>query len=353
MRATNSYIFISKENNTKKENVIVLKHTIPYIFLKYFNVDQDKSIIEEIKNHPKRFSKEFTNEYDKKIRGSFLYNTIDSRVMVEYKIIEVDSTYYLDITLDSNKLSIISCLEELNEIFISKEEFMHDYITIISYDYVSEYYCNRVYPILNKFERKFRKLLFNIFTAQFKDLYFEKTATEEIIIKVKEKLKKKKGENLDIYRKQNYFYSLDIGMIRNFLFDETWTSVEEEYKNTLLKQNFSEIDESKIKQMIENIRPRSNWNRFFADKGFSDDIESVMSTINELRNLVAHNKIFSRIDYNLLKDNLNKMIRNIDIALKKTESKDFILINKRKYYELIKHFKETMDSISNQVKTFK
>lgn len=66
----------------------------------------------------------------------------------------------------------------------------YDYIVIPSYDFVSEYYCNKIYPKLNSFKRKLRKLLYLIYRAQFEKYYFKKTTSEELQAKVKKKIYK-------------------------------------------------------------------------------------------------------------------------------------------------------------------
>lgn len=340
MQVTNSYVFIPKEEKLEP-NVIKLKDGIPYIFEKYFNIDSEKAMINEMTKNPKRFSKNLKDIHNRIIHGSFDYhnNTI------EYKFICVDGVYYLDIKINSNKMNIIKCLTDFNDLFIKNKSFTEHYIPIISYDYVSENYCNKAYPLLNKFERKFRKLLFLIFTANFKDLYFEATASNEIIIKAKENIKN--GNNN--YRLQNYFYSIDIGTLRNFLFEKRWTVIEEEKKNELLKKDLSKMTNDELKEKISKIEPTSNWDRFFQNKGFSDDIDSTMKSINDLRNLVGHSKIVNEKDFNLLKSQLNSLTQDIDKAIKITESVDFIRINNEKYAKIFAGIRESLSSLLNSL----
>lgn len=340
MRVTNSYVFIPKEEKLEP-NVIKLKDGIPYIFEKHFNIDSEKALIDEITKNPKRFSNDLKDIHNRIIRGSFNYNKNN----IEYKFICVDGVYYLDIIINSSKINIIKCLTDFNDLFIRNKSFNEHYIPIISYDYVSENYCNKAYPLLNKFERKFRKLLFLIFTANFKDLYFEATASNEIIIKVKENIKNGNND----YRLQNYFYSIDIGTLRNFLFEKRWTIIEEEKRNELLKKDLSKMTNDELKEKISKIEPKSNWDRFFQNKGFSDDIDSTMKSINDLRNLVGHSKMVNEKDFNLLKNQLNSLTRDIDKAIKITESVDFIKINNEKYAKIFSGIRESLFSLLNSL----
>ena len=332
MKIINSYIFIPRKEENKK-NEIKLSEYFPTVFHDYFKVtssDELKSIVS------------LNNRIN---TGIFNYKNIN----IEYKILNVDSVYYLDIIIDETKKNIINCLNDFNNIFLNEVKFNKKYIPIISYDFVSESYCNKVYPILNKFERKFRKLLFLIFTSNFKELYFEKIAPKEMIEKVKGNIRIKNNKNKEEYRIQNYFYSIDIGTLRELLFNKNWTLMEEEQKNKLLNEDFSNMTEEEIKNKIKEIEPKSNWERFFYNKGFSDDIEDMMKSINELRNVVAHNKILNENDYLFLKINLEKLIDKIDKAIMITESVDFMEINNNKYRKLFSSITKSINNIIDQI----
>jgi hypothetical protein len=328
MKIINSYIFIPKKEDNNG-NVIKLGEYFPTVFSAYFKATPTNDIKNVVS---------FNNRIN---TGDFKYKKMN----IQYKILSVDSVYYLDIIIDGAKKNIISCLTDFNDIFLKEGKFNKKYIPIISYDYISEEYCNKVYPILNKFERKFRKLLFLIFTSNFKELYFEKMASEDLIKNVKGRIKNKNEE----YRIQNYFYSVDIGMLREFLFDKQWTIIEEEKQNELLKQDFSKMTNDEIQKAIKDLEPKNNWDRFFNNKGFSEDIEESMSLINELRNTVAHNKLLNKNEYLLLKNNLVKLITEIDKAIKITESVDFMKINNDKIRKLFNNINSSISNIISQI----
>lgn len=322
MQVINSYIFIKKDNNNKG-NSLRINESIISIFETHFKINEIQKKI-SFKNN--------------KIEGNFKYLLEGIKMNISYNFLCVDTTYYLDIVLNSNKINNIICLKYMNKLFLTNEKFNKYYIPIISYDYVSEYYCNKLYPLLNTFERKLRKLMFLIFTSKFKELYFEKTASEEMVNETKKRIENKNA----IYRIQNYFYSIDIGTLRRFLFDKQWTAIEDEQKASLLKKDFSKIKTNNLKKTIEGLKPKSNWDRFFNNKEFSQNIEKTMETINELRNLVAHNKIVNENDFNVLNNELKNVTEEINKAIKITESVDFIKINNLKYTKI---FTNILDSI--------
>ena len=70
------------------------------------------------------------------------------------------STYLaLNFTEETDE-EIINVFEEIEEKLTNCTK--ESYIMINSYDQISEYYCNKVYPMLNNFERLLRLLMFNI-----------------------------------------------------------------------------------------------------------------------------------------------------------------------------------------------
>ena len=212
MKLTNSYVFVPqkntkvKDNKNNNNNKLVIVESMPRRFEKYFNIDLEQILLGEVEQNPKKFSKEILNRYNQIISGTFFYTVDDIQMKIWYKFTKADDIYYLDISLNDHKSNIIRCFEKFNETFLTANEFTSAYITIISYDCVSEYYCNKINPLLNKFERKLRKLLFLIFTSQYKELYFEATAPKKMVDDTKKIIKK---EN-NTYRIQNYFYFFNV-----------------------------------------------------------------------------------------------------------------------------------------------
>ena len=334
MKVINSYIFIPKENDIAADH-IKLKPLFSHAFEKYFKIDNTKTSKKEVIKNSSRFVKDIEKNI---IRGSFNYDGI----VVNYKYMSVGGVYYLDIIINNNKDIIVKSLTNINNVFLTNKAFNSNYVPIITYDYVSENYCNILFPLLNKFERLFRKLLFLIFTAQYKDLYFEKSSSEEVLKKAKENLKRKKGIDKEKYRIQNYYYSIDMATLRSYLFDKQWTFIEEQKRKELLNKDLSKLTNEQLKAEISKIEPKSNWDRYFQNKDFSDDIETIMESINELRNLVAHNRIVDENDYSTLKSELEKMIMELNKAINKTESTDFIKIKNEKYTKILIGFRDSL-----------
>lgn len=245
---------------------------------------------------------------------------------VDFELTSATGTYYLNII--SNERSIldnISILEIINNDIIGNNMFDKKYIIIVSYDSISQYYCDRIYPVLNSFERKFRKLLLITYTANFKKAYFEITVPEEIRNKAKKNIKDKSDDE----RLKNYLYSLEFGTLRSLLFDKSWNDYDEKKLNLILKENsdLSKLSDEQLRDIINNNKPKSDWERLFSNKDFDNKIEETIGVINEFRNSVAHSKFFYKNDFLLLWDVLQKTYNTIDSAIKYTESEEFLKMN--------------------------
>lgn len=80
---------------------------------------------------------------------------------------EVAEITYLDVIIEGrSKSQAINCLEKFQSLLLASG-VRDEYVDIISYDAISEFYCNKILPKLNTLERNLRKLLFNIYIVNF------------------------------------------------------------------------------------------------------------------------------------------------------------------------------------------
>ena len=81
-------------------------------------------------------------------------NVSDITFKVVFLQYDVGKNVYLSIKVEGiTKYQIIKCLEHVQERLLCSG-IGEDYIAIISFDSISEYYCNKLYPKLNLLERK-------------------------------------------------------------------------------------------------------------------------------------------------------------------------------------------------------
>lgn len=316
----NSYIFLRKDRKTFEQKDgfnILLYPKVLEILKENFNIEMKK------------------DEYNTTDLKTGIINLEKDNVTysIDFKLSSANGVEYLDLIVkEKGKRNSINLMEYIHSIISNIEKFQKNFIIIISYDSISEYYCNLIFPKLGKFERKFRKLLFIIYTAQFEKLFFETTIPENVVLNVKENLKlhqyskSKKKEFL----LQNCMYSLTFGTMRSMLFDKQWLPYDEKNEvDVFLKENkdLSKLSDKELREKIKTVRqPINDWERLFQNKGL-DDFETVITKIGELRNLVAHNKLFYKEQYEELKKLLDKSIKDVDKAVLITESEDFENIN--------------------------
>lgn len=227
MKQVMSYIFLERNEKEYKKN-----KDGNYVLTIDYNVYDKLNKLYKISRKQKN---EIDSFYKKKQCGSFVIQLNKIKRTIEFELCSAQGTYYLDII--SNERSIkdnVALLERVNNDIIGSNNVFDDkYITIISYDSISQYYCDKIYSKLNLFERKFRKLLLITYTARFKKAYFETTVPIEIIKSAKRVIKSENNEE----RLKNYLYSLEYGKLRSLLFDKSWNEYDEKEISKFLEDN--------------------------------------------------------------------------------------------------------------------
>lgn len=348
MELQNSYIFLKNPhagneiiNNNSEDGTLVLtvgKNLYSYIkasFPQMVKVDG------------------YGNIYKKKFVANLQFDKVTCNA--EFIITEVVDTKYLDIVVKGkNKSQIVKCLEHIQYTLLTSG-IRERYIDIVSYDAVSEYYCNKIYPKLNTLERNLRKLLFNIYIVNFGRDYYKATVGEELQGKIKgvintdsskgekDQIKAEyktntKKEAEEIERLQRFFYSFEYNDIQKLLFTPSWTSADEAEKTKFLSEHtdLSELSDEELREAFSKYVPRSDWERFFSNKINISDIRELIEQIRLYRNSVAHFKFFYKAEY----DECNKLVSRLNSAIIKaikiTEDKDFAKKNAETLSEALK-----------------
>lgn len=346
MEYKNSYIFLKRKKEVKKDkkdNAIV--------------ISLSSSFKELLKETFKNISFDEKNDFDIINSGTFKIKNNNENVDVWFKYHNVWSNYYLDVIVKSRKKQdAINILEGVNASLMDKENiFDSSFVSIVSYDYISEYYCNKLFPYLNEFERKLRKILFSIYTLNFNLEYYSATTSEEFQKGLKQKSNISKDDNIpkqDCYIKLG-FYSLDYSDIDKLLFTKSTTLKEEQKLEKFLSKNqdLTKLSDSEIREAFKLCSNKTDWERFFGDKNFDDNFQQILNDIRNFRNNIAHCKFISKEQYENCIDILKKTTKSLDIAIKITEEKDFINKNFELQHEsfdrLAKTMRETVLNIYN------
>lgn len=269
---------------------------------------------------------------------------------VEFIVYEVIDVTYLDVVVEGKSRSQnIKCLECIHET-LQNSGIRSDYIIITSYDAVSEYYCNKIYPKLNELERNLRRLLYNIYSVNFgRDLY-RATISSDVQNKAKN-LIRAKGKGKESINLQEFFYSLEFSDIQSILFTPNWTEYDIRKREKFLSEHedLSKLTDQELREAFSNYLPKSDWERFFSEKISDIDVQSSIEEIRKFRNSVAHCKFFYKDSYskcNVAVKQLNKAILG---AIEETEEKDFAW----KYHEAlsnaINRMQDTLDQIRKTI----
>ena len=320
MRLENNYIFLSKEiqksgGNDNKNNTVVLGMGFNSVFSRLFgNIHRSQ-------------------QQSNLLRTVFTVDVDDNTCSALITTYVVEKNAYLNLTVNApTQAKAVKMLEAIHNQIASSKELEKNYTIIISYDAISEYYCNKIYPKINHMERLLRRLCFNVYILNFGRSYYTATIDSNI----QDKAKKIIRSNKDNVRLQKFFYSLDFGDIETMLFEPHWTDVEERRRTELLStMDLSSLTDSELRQAFEKCRPASDFERLFSDKLQDIDTQGMIGQVHDYRTNVAHSKFFYREDYLSCNSVLNKLIKSIEKAIAITEEKDFVEKNWGKVIEAL------------------
>ena len=334
LRLQNSYIFL--KNPYKKDEKKYAKNMDGVITLDvgrsvYAYVVKSFSIISKVDNYGSVYKKKYICRVQS---GRKLCD-------VEFIITEVVGITYLDISaVGQSTLQVIKCLEHIQETLMNSG-IREDYIDIISYDAISEYYCNKIYGHFNTLERNLRKLLFNIYILNFEQNYYKETInveiqnkikglinsniSKEIKIAIKNSYNASNSEAENIIRMQQFFYSLEFGDIQKMLFEKSWTQVDETEMEKYLEEhkNLSVLLDEELREAFRQFSPKSDWERFFSSKIDVSDVETIIQQVRQYRNVIAHFKFFYQEDYEACSKLIKSFNTVIVNAIQITEDVDF------------------------------
>lgn len=310
------YILLKKEktkkNKNKDENVIVISPSPVELIKKNFEevtvnkiTDEDKEILR--------------SNWD----GKFIVNKTE--IIFSIKQYEKHKLSYLNINMKGNNIQNIEIVDKkINNIMTD------NYIVITSYDSISEFYCNKIYKKLNNFERKLKELIFDIYTFSYGINYYKRNFSDDLKIKVKRLSDKSIAtDTKEVEQLKQSLYELDYNDIMELLFTPKWLEDDEKDKLDLMRK----IEEGKLSSdelidCIENIRPKSDWDRLFLPQiGELSDIEKSIDQLRKLRNRVAHCKFFRKEHYEECLDLLKILNKQINKALKIVMNIDFQELN--------------------------
>ena len=229
------------------------------------------------------------------------------------------SICYLSLVVEG---TLFQCAKILNEANTKLTKGIHrkDYNIILSFDGVSHYFCNRVYPKFNLFERKIRELIFSILVKSLGINWYDATIQDTLKTEIE---KQTKGMNRsDLIERA--LYEMTIYQLETYLFTpyrelDISTMIDNELSQTKINEKTKE----EIVDIINKCRAKCLWDRFFENSIQINNLQSNLETIRYYRNSVAHSKHFYKEDYDKCNRMLNKLLRQMDKAIDEIEIRTF------------------------------
>ncbi|CEP80000.1 Uncharacterised protein [[Clostridium] sordellii] len=312
---------------------------INYIFLLKEHLNRQINKGKEHYNILNKISDDVSEDKFKFVFNQRLYSVIYKSSYNENSL----NMFNLSIMLKKDDVNNSKVLCEINNL-INNSEVRKDYNIIVSYDGVSNYYCNQAYNLLNKFERKIRELVYLILTNTFGIRWYEKTISDELEGKIKDTSNgKNKSKLMESALQEMTLYDLEIYLFEPYS-DYRFDNMLDE--GILNEAKLQEMTKDEIIEQISLCRPKSLWERFFKDEVDIDDIKESISIIRKYRNKVAHSKAFNNSEYAECRNILNKIIKKMDSAIEKLVKLEFDIEEGYRAYSAFSELSKQLEDIS-------
>jgi len=206
--------------------------------------------------------------------------------------------------------------------FLKRQNFDHLYVLL---DEVSEQIANQLYPSVYQVENLLRAYIVKFMTTRLGPQWWDITATNELIIKVRQRQNNDKIFNKEII--DNKAYLIDFGDLGEIIYSHSsgFTS-----KEDILKK-ISELEETSdaIQKFKEELK--SNYQKFFKESFSDKKFQEKWQYLEKIRHKVAHNSLFindeleegKKISQDLI-EIINNAINSIDKITLRSEEKDAI-----------------------------
>lgn len=228
-----------------------------------------------------------------------------------------DHVYNITIACEHNdKMKNAELLEKAHVLFKGKIDGLQGYHIIVADDELSEYYCNRLYPHFQKFERQLRHLIFKIVTKAYGHLWTTKTLSSEQKRSLKDDIKSRSGSTKEDMLIEAALHEMTMGQLIDYLFygnTETNLSdlLDEYYSAAALKA----LSKEELIELVERGRRKSVWNLYLSDDFDVLEPQAKLKELKGYRNSVAHCKQLYFENYSKAKSCLDIFIPKIEAAI--------------------------------------
>ena len=248
--------------------------------------------------------------------------------------------YYLEIESKLRVNKGVEVLSKLDVCLLKSSE--QKYINIIRvYDGVSAVFCEKLYPKYGLFERLLRQLILLVLTKAFGVNWREETISGEKLKDIKRVAKAKGTLSLSDTLEQ-----MDLNSMEKYLFERREINYQTFFYEKLDKDIIKKKEKEELCELIEEMRPRSLWERNFEMIGKQEIWEKQISEIHDYRNKVAHSKNITKAEYEFVNKKLNKINNDLKTAILKLQDNDFENVN---YVDILSNFALAVGKMARSV----
>ncbi|WP_368909303.1 hypothetical protein [Proteus penneri] len=212
---------------------------------------------------------------------------------VETKNIPSNKERYFIIVLENTDENLVDEFFEVSNKIKELSKRINPGSTVINvlWDDIGRYYAHKSYPLINEVENVMRKLISKFMLINVGMNWSKETIHPDLAKKIE------RFDDDDTYI--NDLYKLDFINLSEVLFKKKRDISLDELDRLLLKTEFDNNDQDKIKKYL----PKSNWEKYFSDILGKDSLslEKKWELLYKLRNKVAHNRFLTSKDFEKIK----------------------------------------------------
>lgn len=301
-----------------------------YMFIRKKKIETEKTLKEIILDVIANAEMHYDSEY---ITGD------DEEKKICYEFIEKhNERCVLELVSNNRKNVGIELLQRIDDAISSCEEQMYFHY-VRDYDGISEANSIKLYPKYAAFERMLRQMvLIVLIKAMGED--WGSTISDDMLNDIKKNARNGKPQMSQLLE------CMDLSTIEAYLFEIRHVEYERVFVEELTQEKIESMTKEDICNSINRIRPKSLWERSFAQLGPSDEWRKEISRIRDDRNCVAHHKRITLSDYKEMNKRINRANKRLANTISRIKDTNISSLNS---IDLIGSFVIKIGSIAKEI----
>ncbi|AOC54325.1 Methyl-accepting chemotaxis protein [Microcystis aeruginosa NIES-2481] len=274
----------------------------------------------------------------------------DSKIEISIRLVEINPEYEREPSrcfsiiaqgiydnLEPKRILILQLIKErqFNQLYVLKDE-------------VSEKIAVELYPYIYRVENSLRSYITKYLSTQLGSDWWSTTAPDKIKVKANgrsnENNDKKNNPTLESYIDRN-LYEIDFNDLGNFIYTYSSGYTNPEDLITKINNLNENLEINQIRDAILKLKKdiKSNHDKFFKESFKDKEFQKQWNNLKDIRNKVAHNKLFKGEELSIGKSLSEELIKIIDAAYIKIDTLPPLS------QEEIKRKKEAVDNIEEAI----